>query len=112
MSDDFDKDIARLDQIRRAHNSARPTSENPAWMNTHTDCAFLLSFIDRLWKEYTRTAEPQDAVRNLFNKGIGAQLKNKFSFSFETTEEAEKAFHYIADLGTLQTSRPPQVRTT
>ncbi len=55
-------------------------------------------------------AEDIDAgsdIRALFNKGIGVQKGNRFSFSFETAEEAERAFHFIADLGTLQTSRPP-----
>lgn len=52
--------------------------------------------------------EPPDDVRALFNKGIGVQKDNRFSFSFETKEEAERAFHYIADLGTLETSQPPK----
>lgn len=48
-----------------------------------------------------------DEIRKLFNRGIGVQVKNKFNFSFETEEDANRAFHYIADLGTLETSRPP-----
>lgn len=48
----FEEDLARLDQIRRALLSAQPTTQNPAWMNCHHDCVFLLSFIDKLWKEY------------------------------------------------------------
>lgn len=47
-------------------------------------------------------------VRALFNKGIGVQKGNRFSFSFETEDEANRAFHYIADLGTLETSQPPK----
>lgn len=38
----------RLEQIKRAHQSARPTSDNPAWQNCHSDCAFLLKEIERL----------------------------------------------------------------
>lgn len=52
--------------------------------------------------------EPTEDVRALFNKGLGVQKGNKFSFSFETEEEANRAFHYIAELGTLETSQPPQ----
>lgn len=29
MSESFDDDLARLDQIRRSHKSARPTHDNP-----------------------------------------------------------------------------------
>jgi hypothetical protein len=47
-----------------------------------------------------------DAV--LFNKGIGVLKGNRFSFSFENAEEADRAFHYIATFGTLQTSQPPK----
>lgn len=59
----FDDDLVRLDQIRRAHKSARPTHENPAWINTHMDCSFLLSFIDKLWKEYSHVLDTLDATR-------------------------------------------------
>jgi hypothetical protein len=58
----FDDDLARLDQIRRAHRNARPTQENPAWMNCHHDCGFLLSFIDKLWAEYTRASNALDVT--------------------------------------------------
>lgn len=34
------------------------------------------------------------------------QLRNKFSFSFETEEEANRAFHYIGEFGNLETSQP------
>jgi hypothetical protein len=61
MSDDFDRDLARVDQIRRAQRSARPTHANPAWLNSHHDCDFLLSFIDKLWKEYTNVLRDNDA---------------------------------------------------
>lgn len=54
---------------------------------------------------------PKADIRALFNKGIGVQNRNRFSFSFETEEEANRAFHYIADLGTLETSQPP-LKTT
>lgn len=54
MTDNFDNDLARVLQIRRAQESARPTAANPAWLNAHADCNFLLSFIDKLWAEYSR----------------------------------------------------------
>lgn len=41
----------RLLQIRRAHASARPTAENPAWLNSHRDMAYVLSYLDALPKE-------------------------------------------------------------
>jgi hypothetical protein len=34
-------------QIVRAHSSARPTRENPAWMNTHHDLAYVIDLIER-----------------------------------------------------------------
>ena len=53
-----------------------------------------------------RAAQPPHPVRQLFNKAVGVQKGNRFSFSFETEEEANEAFHYIAELGTLETSQP------
>lgn len=39
----------RLEQIRLAHQSARPNAaENPAWANCHADCGVLLAEIERL----------------------------------------------------------------
>lgn len=38
----------KVDQIRRAHNSSRPKTSNPAWLNCHHDCGFLLAEIERL----------------------------------------------------------------
>jgi hypothetical protein len=61
---DFDRDLERLNQIRAAHKSARPTHENPAWMNTHADCAFLLGFIDSLWGAYTTEVSKLDRSRS------------------------------------------------
>lgn len=61
---DFDRDLERLNQIRAAHKSARPTHENPAWMNAHADCAFLLGFIDSLWNAYTTEGSKQDRLRD------------------------------------------------
>jgi hypothetical protein len=58
-----------------------------------------------------RVGQPPPDVRALFNKGVGVQKENRFSFGFETVEEAERAFHYIADLGTLETSRPPSTKS-
>jgi hypothetical protein len=58
-----------------------------------------------------RKAEETTAdVRALFNKGLGVLKDNRFSFSFETAEEAERAFHYIADLGTLETGSAGDVK--
>jgi hypothetical protein len=50
-------------------------------------------------------------IRALFNKAIGVQYRNKFSYSFETEGEAERAFHFIGSLGELQMSRPPPETT-
>lgn len=38
----------QIDQIRRAHASARPKDENPAWKNCHHDCGVLLRAIEEL----------------------------------------------------------------
>lgn len=48
---------------------------------------------------------PTEEIRQLFNKGVGVQKGTRFSFGFETEDESDRAFHYIADLGTLETSR-------
>lgn len=58
-----------------------------------------------------RAAVPPPDVRALFNKGIGVQKGNKFSFSFETEEEANRAFHFIAHLGNLETTQPPVTKS-
>lgn len=55
-------------------------------------------------------AAPPAAIRELFNKGVGVQAGNRLSMSFETEEEANRAFHYLAELGELETSRPPQTK--
>jgi hypothetical protein len=77
-SNQFDTDLARVEQIRRAHQSAKPTTENLSWMNCHHDCGFLLGFIDKLCGEYSTvlnklidklegaTSEPK-AQRNRFS---------------------------------------------
>jgi hypothetical protein len=58
-----------VEQIRRAHASARPVQANPAWMNCHHDCGFLLARIEHLEKalraiEANATKSPQcDADR-------------------------------------------------
>jgi hypothetical protein len=39
---------SRLEQIRLAHASARPTRENPAWVHTHNDLTIVLAEVDRL----------------------------------------------------------------
>ena len=35
----------RLEQIKKAHLSARPKTTNPAWVNCHNDIGFLLDYI-------------------------------------------------------------------
>ncbi|MEX3635983.1 hypothetical protein [Paraburkholderia sp. BR14320] len=46
----------RVLQIRRAHASARPKDENPAWKNSHHDCGVLLDAIDMLVAEQAALA--------------------------------------------------------
>jgi hypothetical protein len=67
---DFDRDLARLDQIRRAHKSARPKHENPAWLNTHGDLGFALGFIDSLWSAYTAEGRKADALLGALKRAI------------------------------------------
>ncbi len=38
----------RIEQIRKSHASARPTSHNPSWLNTHNDLSVALAYIDEL----------------------------------------------------------------
>jgi hypothetical protein len=52
-----------MDQIRRACYSARPTQENPAFINCHADCVYLLEYITRLGaalRELVRVYEKGD----------------------------------------------------
>ena len=37
----------RLIRIRLAHAEARPTPQNPAWMNTHRDLGFVMTELSR-----------------------------------------------------------------
>jgi len=53
-----------VDQIKRAHASARPKAENPAWMNCHHDCGVLLAEIERLQRERTMFSEMLDAAHD------------------------------------------------
>jgi len=49
MTDPADPaDPGVLDQIRRAHASARPTRADPAWLNSHHDCGVLLAAVEAL----------------------------------------------------------------
>lgn len=76
---DFDKDLARLEQIRRAHKSARPTHENPAWLNTHGDLGFALGFIDDLWRTYTNEMRKLDRLtreRAIVNAAVTGNIAN------------------------------------
>lgn len=58
------------------------------------------------WEPWLTPPPISDDIRQLFNGAVGVQKENRFSFSFETEAEANRAFHYIADLGTLETSQP------
>lgn len=42
-----------IDQIRRAHASARPKADNPAWQNTHHDLTVVLASHDALMTALT-----------------------------------------------------------
>lgn len=55
---------------------------------------------------------PTDDIRQVFNKAIGVQKGNRFSFSFETEEEANRAFDYIGELGELETTRRIQAEVS
>jgi len=57
----------RIEQIRRAHASAKPTHHNPAWMNAHGDLGFALSYI----------AELRSALDAMTVKAMGLALENK-----------------------------------
>lgn len=46
--------MSDIEQIRRAHASARPNTQNPAWMNCHHDCGVLLAEIERLRRELSQ----------------------------------------------------------
>lgn len=43
-----------VEQIRRAHLSARPKPESPAWQNCHHDLGFVLAEYERLRNENAR----------------------------------------------------------
>lgn len=40
-------DEPRIEQIRRATASARPTERNPAWLNAHRDLEYVLRTLER-----------------------------------------------------------------
>lgn len=65
----FDADMERLEEIRATVRLAAST----------TDVVFLLSFIDKLWNEYTRTLQQLD------------DAKYGPLFEFPTRRETEKA---------------------
>jgi len=43
--------VGRIEQLTRAHKSARPKHENIAWVNTHRDLGIALKEIERLSSE-------------------------------------------------------------
>ncbi len=47
--------MKRLEEIRRAHASARPNTSNPAWWNCHRDLSVALKAVDQA-AEATREA--------------------------------------------------------
>jgi len=82
-----------------------PPQEPPDSGDLHLDVPALAA--ERMAElEQLRAAQPPLPVRQLFNKATGVQKGNRLSFSFETEEEAIRAFHYIATLGELEASRP------
>ena len=73
-----------IDQIRRAHGSARPKQSNPAWMNCHHDRGMLLPEIERLRAALTTI----DGIRNSI---IGAQSVNWSEHIYPLVEALETA---------------------
>lgn len=51
-----------MEQIRRAHASARPTRENPAWANSHADLAVALQHIEALQTQNSRLRAALDDI--------------------------------------------------
>ena len=66
--------IDPIEQIRRAHLSARPKAANPAWMNTHAQIDVLLVEIDSL-RATLREADCPYPIEN-DNGSVGACVDN------------------------------------
>jgi hypothetical protein len=64
-----------IEQIRRAHASARPVTSNPAWMNCHHDCAVLLAEIDSLRLALAATVDELNATTELHRQLHGAHAE-------------------------------------
>jgi hypothetical protein len=50
----------QLYQIRAAHKSAQPSSQNPAWKNLHQDMTIVMSYIDEIQKVLVNHFESVD----------------------------------------------------
>lgn len=57
-----------VEQIRRAHESARPTTANPAWQNCHHDCGVLLAYIADLEGDLRMVRSGRDGFATLIDK--------------------------------------------
>jgi len=71
------------------HGSAKPTRENPAWLNSHADEAFLLGFIDNLWRERELAKECEHTskyVAQFDNERLRAALELSRSLPITTPE--------------------------
>lgn len=56
-------DVGSVEQIRRAHVSAHPKTDNPAWMNSHRDVGVLLDALQSLSLELERVKSERDEAR-------------------------------------------------
>lgn len=64
----------RCEQIARAHLSARPTRDNPAWMNCHHDCGVLLDYIEQLKADFNRLRKSCSAADYAITQALGRAL--------------------------------------
>lgn len=67
---------ARVEQIRRAHASAVPKAENPAWVNTYNDLSAVLRYVDELttWISVAGCGDGEDCTAcDRPNAGVAPQ---------------------------------------
>ena len=69
--------MSDIEQIRRAHASAKPKPSNPAWCNAHRDLGVALEEIEHMQKVIDRTAL-QRLDLEAENRRLSAEVKSSF----------------------------------
>lgn len=98
-------DETRIEQIRRAHASAKPIAVNPAWQNTHRDLGAALAEITRMQEELEglrRDYGELTKFAKLMPNRIRKVLQRRYDFLMQMSERERDVSYARAEAGALE----------